>query len=31
VPDGWTLLGASVIAASGLYMAHRERVRARGG
>jgi drug/metabolite transporter (DMT)-like permease len=31
VPDGWTLLGAAVIAASGLYMAHRERVRARGG
>ena len=31
VPDGWTLLGATVIAASGLYMAHRERVRARGG
>jgi drug/metabolite transporter (DMT)-like permease len=31
VPDGGTLLGAAVIAASGLYMAHRERVRARGG
>jgi drug/metabolite transporter (DMT)-like permease len=31
VPDGWTLLGAAVIAASGLYMAYRERVRARGG
>jgi drug/metabolite transporter (DMT)-like permease len=31
VPDGWTLLGAAVIAASGLYMAQRERVRARGG
>jgi drug/metabolite transporter (DMT)-like permease len=29
VPDGWTLLGAAVIAASGLYTAHRERVRAR--
>jgi drug/metabolite transporter (DMT)-like permease len=29
VPDRWTLLGAAVIAASGLYMAHRERVRAR--
>jgi drug/metabolite transporter (DMT)-like permease len=28
-PDGWTLLGAGVIAASGLYTAHRERVRAR--
>ena len=27
-PDGWTLLGAAVIAASGLYTAHRERVRA---
>lgn len=31
VPDGWTFLGAAVIAASGLYTAHRERVRARGG
>ncbi|MGG5823795.1 DMT family transporter [Falsiroseomonas sp. HW251] len=31
VPDGWTLLGAAVIAASGLYTAHRERVRSRGG
>jgi drug/metabolite transporter (DMT)-like permease len=31
VPDGWTLLGASVIVASGLYTAHRERVRARQG
>jgi drug/metabolite transporter (DMT)-like permease len=30
VPDGWTLLGAAIIAASGLYTAHRERVRARG-
>jgi drug/metabolite transporter (DMT)-like permease len=29
VPDGWTLLGAAVIAASGLYMAHRERLRSR--
>ncbi|WP_270939255.1 DMT family transporter [Falsiroseomonas oryzae] len=29
LPDGWTLLGAAVIAASGLYTAHRERVRAR--
>jgi drug/metabolite transporter (DMT)-like permease len=29
VPDGWTLVGAGVIAASGLYTAHRERVRAR--
>lgn len=30
-PDGWTWLGAAVIAASGLYTAHRERVRSRGG
>lgn len=29
VPDRWALLGAGVIAASGLYTAHRERVRAR--
>ena len=29
VPDGWTFVGAAVIAASGLYTAHRERVRAR--
>ncbi|PWS35265.1 EamA family transporter [Falsiroseomonas bella] len=29
VPDRWTLMGAAVIAASGLYMAHRERVRSR--
>ncbi|WP_137178151.1 DMT family transporter [Roseomonas sp. AR75] len=29
VPDRYTLLGAAVIAASGLYMAHRERVRAK--
>ena len=29
VPDGWTLVGASIIVASGLYTAHRERVRAR--
>lgn len=28
-PDGWTLAGAGVIIASGLYTAHRERVRAR--
>jgi drug/metabolite transporter (DMT)-like permease len=28
-PDHWTLVGASVIIASGLYTAHRERVRAR--
>ena len=29
LPDQWTLVGASVIIASGLYTAHRERVRAR--
>ena len=29
LPDGMTMLGASVIAASGLYTIHRERVRAR--
>jgi drug/metabolite transporter (DMT)-like permease len=29
VPDSWALLGAAVIVASGLYTAHRERVRAR--
>jgi len=29
VPDRWTLVGAGVIATSGLYTAHRERVRAR--
>jgi drug/metabolite transporter (DMT)-like permease len=28
-PDQWTLIGAAIIAASGLYSAHRERVRAR--
>jgi drug/metabolite transporter (DMT)-like permease len=28
VPDRWTFVGAAVIAASGLYTAHRERVRA---
>lgn len=28
VPDRWTGLGAAIIAASGLYTAHRERVRA---
>jgi drug/metabolite transporter (DMT)-like permease len=28
-PDRWTLIGAAVIAASGLYSAHRERVRSR--
>lgn len=31
VPDRWTLVGAAIIAASGLYTAHRERVRARRG
>ena len=31
MPDGWTLAGAGIIAASGLYTAHRERVRARQG
>jgi drug/metabolite transporter (DMT)-like permease len=29
LPDQWTLVGASIIIASGLYTAHRERVRAR--
>jgi drug/metabolite transporter (DMT)-like permease len=28
VPDAWTFAGAGIIAASGLYTAHRERVRA---
>jgi drug/metabolite transporter (DMT)-like permease len=27
LPDGWTIVGAAVIAASGVYTAHRERVR----
>ncbi|WP_243369465.1 DMT family transporter [Microvirga solisilvae] len=27
VPDGWTIVGACIIAASGLYTAYRERVR----
>jgi drug/metabolite transporter (DMT)-like permease len=27
LPDGWTLAGAAIIIASGLYTAHRERVR----
>ena len=27
LPDGWTIAGAAVIVASGLYTAHRERVR----
>jgi drug/metabolite transporter (DMT)-like permease len=30
LPDGWTLLGAVIIIGSGLYTAHRERMRARG-
>ena len=29
LPDHWTLVGAAIIIASGLYTAHRERVRAR--
>ncbi len=29
LPDHWTLAGAAIIVASGLYTAHRERVRAR--
>ncbi len=31
VPDRTTLLGAAIVIASGLYTAHRERVRAREG
>ncbi len=27
VPDGWTLTGAAIIVASGLYLLHRERIR----
>jgi drug/metabolite transporter (DMT)-like permease len=27
LPDGWTIAGATIIIASGLYTAHRERVR----
>jgi len=30
-PDRWTLIGAAIIMASGLYIAHRERVRRRRG
>jgi drug/metabolite transporter (DMT)-like permease len=30
LPDAWTLVGAAIIIASGLYTAHRERLRARG-
>jgi len=29
LPDRWTLIGASIIIGSGLYTAHRERIRAR--
>jgi drug/metabolite transporter (DMT)-like permease len=29
VPDGWTLVGASIVVASGIYLLHRERVTAR--
>ena len=29
VPDGWTLAGAAVVIASGVYLVHRERVTAR--
>lgn len=29
VPDGWTWVGAAIIVASGVYTAHRERLRAR--
>jgi drug/metabolite transporter (DMT)-like permease len=29
LPDGWTVVGIGVIAASGLYTAYRERVRAK--
>jgi drug/metabolite transporter (DMT)-like permease len=29
LPDGWTFVGAAVIVGSGLYTAHRERLRAR--
>jgi drug/metabolite transporter (DMT)-like permease len=29
LPDHWTLVGATIIIASGLYTAHRERIRAR--
>jgi drug/metabolite transporter (DMT)-like permease len=29
LPDAWTWAGAALIIASGLYTAHRERVRAR--
>jgi drug/metabolite transporter (DMT)-like permease len=29
LPDGWTLIGAAIIIASGLYTAHRERLQAK--
>lgn len=29
VPDGWTLMGSSVVIASGVYLVHRERMQAR--
>ncbi|MET0744931.1 MAG: DMT family transporter [Microvirga sp.] len=29
LPDGWTIVGAVIIIASGLYTAHRERIRSR--
>lgn len=29
LPDGWTIVGSVIIACSGLYIAHRERIRAR--
>ena len=29
LPDRWTLIGAGIIIASGIYTAHRERVRSR--
>jgi drug/metabolite transporter (DMT)-like permease len=27
VPDGWTLVGATIVIGSGLYILHRERIR----
>jgi drug/metabolite transporter (DMT)-like permease len=29
IPDGWTLVGATIIIGSGLYTAHRERIAGR--
>ena len=29
LPDGWTLLGAAIIMASGIYTLHRERLAAK--